>query len=75
MTRNLAKALAAAAFVGAMAVWTATPSAAQGVYLDGPGFDVRVGHPWYRHNYYYRGPYADYGYRHHYWRHRYWDRW
>jgi len=74
MTRNVTRALAALGFVGAMAVGTATPTLAQGVYLDGPGFAVGVGRPY---HHYYRGPYAYYGHPYHhryYWRHRYWDR-
>jgi hypothetical protein len=39
---------------------TATPSSAQGVYFQGPGFGVEVGRPAYRERYY-RG-YHDYNY-------------
>jgi hypothetical protein len=70
MTRTLPKILGALAFVSAMAIGTATPSTAQGVYLNGPGFEVGVGHPWYRHHHYY----YDYGRPYHRsWRHRYYD--
>jgi len=70
MTRHLPKILGALAFVGAMAVGTATPSMAQGVYLDGPGVGIDIG-PRYHRDYYY-----DHGPRYHrYWRHGYsdWD--
>jgi hypothetical protein len=70
MTRHLPKILGALAFVGTMAVGTATPSMAQGVYLDGPGIEFGVG-PRYHRDYYY-----DHGPRYHrYWRHGYsdWD--
>ena len=70
MTRTLPKILGALAFVSAMAIGTASPSVAQGVYLDGPGFSVGVGHPWYRHHNYYYGYERPY---HRYWRHRYYD--
>lgn len=73
MTRNVSKTLLALGFVGAMTVGTATPSLAQGVYFEGPGVEVGVGRPWYRHHYY-DGPYAYYGPHHRYWRHRDWDR-
>jgi len=78
MTRNLPKVLAGLAVAGAMTVGTAAPTMAQGVYFDGPGISVGVGHPWYRHHHYYRGPYAEYRPYHHYWgyRHHYYrDRW
>ena len=47
---------------GAAAV---TPAAAQGVYIQGPGFGVGVGRPAYRDRYYDRGypRYYDRGYR------------
>ena len=68
MTRMLTKTVAALAIVGAMAIGTAAPSMAQ-VYLDGPGFSVGVGTPYYHRPYYYGyGPY-----HHRYWNHRYWD--
>jgi hypothetical protein len=73
MSRNVLRGLAALAFVGAIGVGTATPTLAQGVYVEGPGFDVGVGRPYYG---YYHEPYA-YGY-HRYYRHRHyhdWDRW
>ena len=72
MTRNVAKTLFALGFVGAIAVGTATPTLAQGVYFDGPGVHVGVGHPWYRHHYY--GPYAYYGPHHRDWRYHEWYR-
>jgi hypothetical protein len=78
MTRTLAKTLVALGFVGAMAVGTATPSLAQGVYFGGPGFGVEVGRPWYRHHYYEPRPYAYYGRPYHhrrYWRERYYGDW
>jgi hypothetical protein len=64
MTRNWLKPLAALAFLGAMGLATTTPTQAQGVYVEGPGFDVGVGAPWRYHHYYY-GPY------HHRWHDRY----
>ncbi len=70
---NMSKTLLALGFVGAMAVGTAAPSLAQGVYFEGPGVEIGVGHPWYRHHYYH-GPYAYYGPHHRYWRHYDWDR-
>ena len=70
MTRHLPKILGALAFVGTMAVGTAAPTMAQGVYLDGPGVGIDIG-PLYHRDYYY-----DHGPRYHrYWRHGYsdWD--
>ena len=46
----------AGALTGAAAV---TPAAAQGVYIQGPGFGVGIGRPAYRDRYYNRG-YRDY---------------
>ena len=46
----------AGAITGAAAV---TPAAAQGVYIQGPGFGVSIGRPAYRDRSYYRG-YRDY---------------
>ena len=46
----------AGALTGAAAV---TPAAAQGVYIQGPGFGVGIGRPAYRDRYYDRG-YRDY---------------
>jgi hypothetical protein len=46
----------AGAITGAAAV---TPAAAQGVYIQGPGFGVGIGRPAYRDRYYNRG-YRDY---------------
>jgi hypothetical protein len=65
MTRNWLKPLAALAFLGAMGLATMTPAQAQGVYVEGPGFDVGVGAPWRYHHPYYYGPY------HHRWNDRY----
>ena len=62
--RTIIKASLALGFIGAMAVGAPGPAKAQGVYLSGPGVDVRVGDPdWryqhrYRHDRYYGGPYA-----------------
>jgi hypothetical protein len=56
----LAKTMIALGFIGMMAAATATPSSAQGVYFQGPGFGVEVGRPAYRERYY-RG-YHDYNY-------------
>jgi hypothetical protein len=64
------KTLAALAFVGAMAIGTAAPSMAQGVYVEGPGVDIGVGPRWHHHHRFY-----DYGRPyHHSWRHHYDDR-
>ena len=38
---------------------TVTPAAAQGVYIQGPGFGIGIGRPAYRERYYNRG-YRDY---------------
>jgi len=73
MTMNMSKTLLALGFAGAMAVGTAAPSMAQGVYLEGPGFGVEVGRPWYRHHYYGRYAYERPHYR--YWRHRHYRSW
>jgi len=56
----LAKTMIALGFIGTMAAANATPSFAQGVYFEGPGFGVGVGRPAYRERYY-RG-YHDYNY-------------
>jgi len=65
------KTLAALALVSAMAIGTAAPSMAQGVYVEGPGVEFGVGPRWHhRHHFYdYDRPY------HHDWRHHYrhWD--
>ncbi len=51
----------ALAFVGTIAGATAvTPAAAQGVYIQGPGFGFSIGRPAYRERYDYRG-YRDHG--------------
>ena len=67
MRRNLPRALAAFAFVSTMAIGTATPSMAQGVYFEGPGVGIGVGPRWHRDYYYDHRPY------HRYWRHGYDD--
>ena len=46
----LAVAIAAGAMTGAAVM----PAAAQGVYIQGPGFGVGIGRPAYRDPYYYR---------------------
>jgi hypothetical protein len=56
----LAKTMMALGFTGMMAAATATPSVAQGVYFEGPGFGVGVGRPAYRERHY-RG-YHDYNF-------------
>jgi hypothetical protein len=66
--RSLLKIVGALAFVGTMAIGTAAPSMAQGVYFEGPGVEFGVGPRWHR-DYYYDGPRY-----HRYWRHGYdWD--
>jgi hypothetical protein len=68
MRRYVPRTLAALAFVSAMAIGTAAPSMAQGVYFQGPGVEIGVG-PRYHRDYYY-----DYGRPYHrYWRHGYHD--
>jgi hypothetical protein len=68
MTRNWLKPLAALAFLGTIGLAATTPAQAQGVYVEGPGFNVGVGAPRpYYHHYYYHGPYR------HYWHDRYYD--
>lgn len=47
----LAVAITAGAVIGA----AQTPAAAQGVYVQGPGFGVNIGRPGYRDYYGYRG--------------------
>jgi hypothetical protein len=68
MTRNLTKILGATAIIGAMAIGTAAPSMAQGVYFDGPGIGFGVGPRWHRDYYYDHGPRYRYEWRHHYYR-------
>lgn len=68
MTRNLPKLLGAVAFVGTMAIGSAAPTMAQGIYFQRPGVEIGVGPRWHR-DYCY-----DYGRHHHrYWRHHYYD--
>jgi hypothetical protein len=66
MRANLTKTLAALAFVGAAAVGTAAPAAAQ-VYFGGPGVEIGVGPRW--HHHYYGRP----NWHHHYWRHHHYE--
>ena len=58
--RLITRSMIALGFIGTMAAATATPSSAQGVYFQGPGFGVEVGRPAYRERYY-QG-YHDYNY-------------
>jgi hypothetical protein len=58
--RLITRSMVALGFIGTMAAGTATPSLAQGVYFEGPGFGVEVGRPAYRERYH-RG-YHDYNY-------------
>ena len=68
MRRILPVTVAALAFVSAMAIGTATPTKAQGIYFQGPGVEFGVGPRYHRHYYY------DYGRPYHrYWRHGYYD--
>jgi hypothetical protein len=56
---TMTKTIAALGFIGAAAVGTSSPSAAQGVYFQGPGIEFGVGNPWYgpRYRHYdYSGP-------------------
>jgi hypothetical protein len=60
--RTITKAALALSFVGAMAVSAPEPAKAQGVYLSGPGVEVEVGDPYWRHRRHYRrNYYRDYG--------------
>ena len=68
MRRYVPRTLAALAFVSAMAIGTAAPTMAQGVYFQGPGVEFGVGPRWHRDYYYDHGP----RYRHD-WRHHYYD--
>lgn len=67
MTKNWLKPLAALALLGTIGLATTIPARAQGVYFEGPGFDVGVGAPWHHYHHYYYGPY------HHRWHGRYYD--
>jgi hypothetical protein len=59
MRMMMTKTMIALGLLGAMAIGTASPSAAQGVYFEGPGVGIGIGVP-YRDRYYYRydRPYA-----------------
>ena len=61
--RMMAKTMVALGFVGAMAVGTASPTLAQGVYFSGPGVEFGIGRPYYGDRYYrsYDGPYVYFG--------------
>lgn len=48
---TMTKTIAALGVVGAIAVGASTPTLAQGVYFQGPGFSVGVGEPRYGHRY------------------------
>jgi hypothetical protein len=56
--RTLSRLMIAAGVLGTIAGTGATPTLAQGVYFEGPGFGVGVGRPAYRERHY-RG-YHDY---------------
>jgi hypothetical protein len=69
--QTITKIMFALGFVGAMAIGlvaTPSPANAQGLYFSGPGVEVDVGGPQYRHRYY-----DDTYYRPRYHRHRYYD--
>ncbi len=82
--RTLGKLVIAAGMLGTIAGAGATSAAAQGVYVEGPGFGVGIGRPAYRERHYrgdprfyserryHRGPhvYERHSYR---WRDRDWD--
>jgi hypothetical protein len=86
--RMITGSLVALAVAGVIsgAATAVTPAAAQGVYIQGPGFGVDIGRPAYRGRYYHRG-YRDYdayaysgrrhyrgqGYGHRRWRDADWD--
>jgi hypothetical protein len=57
--RMITKSVAALGFIGALAGATVTTCSAQGIYLQGPGFDVGIGQPAYRERY---PGYYDYNY-------------
>jgi hypothetical protein len=58
--RMITKSIVALGFIGAIGGVTATTSSAQGVYFQGPGFDIGIGQPAYRERYY--PGYYDYNY-------------
>ena len=58
--RMITRAAVALSFIGTMAGATATTGTAQGIYFQGPGFDVGIGRPAYRERYY--PGYYDYNY-------------
>ena len=58
--RMITKSVVALGFIGALAGATVTTSSAQGIDLQGPGFDVGIGQPAYRERYY--PGYYDYNY-------------
>ena len=58
--RMMIRSMAALAFAGTLAGTAATPAAAQGFYVEGPGFGIGVGSPAYRERYY--PGYYDYNY-------------
>ena len=76
---TMTRTIAALGFIGAMAVGTSSPSAAQGVYFQGPGFGVGIGNPYHgpRYRYYdsYGPTYYDrpYRYERRYYRSHRWD--
>ena len=53
--RSLVRTAVALGFVGAMAIGTTVPVMAQGVYFNGPGVHIGIGHPHHRHYYNYAG--------------------
>jgi len=77
---TMTKTIAALGIIGAIAVGTSSPTLAQGVYLEGPGFGVGIGDPGYGYryrHYNYSGPtyYYDrpYRYERRYYRPHRWD--
>jgi hypothetical protein len=83
--RLISSALVGLGLIGAATIAAPTPSSAQGVYFEGPGFGFSVGRPYYRERYYYRyydsdRPYyreyryeRPYGYYRYRWRDHDWD--
>ena len=71
--RTATKWLVALGLIGAAALSVPNTAAAQGFYLNGPGFGVGLGTPYYGSPYYgyYNQPYGYYAYGRFYYGHRY----
>jgi hypothetical protein len=71
--RTLGRTAVALGFIGAMAIGTAVPVMAQGIYFNAPGVHVGIGRPYYYYHPYYHRHYYDYygGWRRHRWDYEY----